>query len=76
MPYGNIPPQQPPPHFPNLKLGGGYPQPPIRPPPMMTSPNPDMNLNLNNNKLNTLFVGAIAAGIPDDWIEQLLKVNY
>ncbi|CAO3645687.1 unnamed protein product [Cunninghamella blakesleeana] len=76
MPYGNIPPQQPPPHFPNMKLGGGpvgYAQPPIRPPPMMAPPNPDMNFNFNNNKLNTLFVGAIAAGIPDDWIDQLLK---
>jgi RNA-binding protein 25 len=27
------------------------------------------------DKLNTLFVGAIAAGISDAWIETLLKVN-
>lgn len=27
------------------------------------------------DKLNTLFVGAIAAGVSDDWIETLLKVT-
>lgn len=27
------------------------------------------------DKLNTLFIGAIAAGVSDDWIETLLKVR-
>lgn len=28
-----------------------------------------------NGKLTTLFVGAIAAGVSDDWIVKLLEVN-
>lgn len=46
--------------------------------PINTAPPPATNTpprDIQKDKLNTLFVGAIAAGISDDWIETLLKVK-
>jgi hypothetical protein len=48
---------------------GGYP--PQGSPPSGGPPPP----SADKNKLNTLFVGAIPAGVQDEWIDQLLKVR-
>ncbi|KAI7905850.1 uncharacterized protein BX663DRAFT_483534 [Cokeromyces recurvatus] len=50
----------------------------VRPPPFIGSPqtgsaSPVNTTSPDNEKLNTLFVGAIAAGITDEWLETLLK---
>lgn len=37
-----------------------------------TTPAPDTN---TNEKLTTLFIGAIAPGVSDDWIVKLLEVR-
>lgn len=49
----------------------GQPQYMPRPPPNNSAPTPDTS----NEKLTTLFVGAIAAGVSDDWIVKLLEVR-
>lgn len=41
---------------------------------MVYRPPPNQSVPENADKLNTLFVGAIAPGISDDWIEKLLQV--
>ncbi|KAG1380752.1 hypothetical protein G6F60_004353 [Rhizopus arrhizus] len=53
---------------------------PVRPPAyggqynMVYRPPPNQSVPENTDKLNTLFVGAIAPGISDEWIEKLLQV--
>jgi hypothetical protein len=86
-PYGRPPPmnQGPPPGYggpPPMRPPFGGPPPmgsQYRPPggPFMSGPpNPQSHgpPAAENSKLTTLFVGAIAPGISDGWIEALLKV--
>jgi hypothetical protein len=42
---------------------------------MVYRPPPNQSVPENTDKLNTLFVGAIAPGISDEWIEKLLQVR-
>lgn len=45
--------------------------------PVPSNPSPSSpTTDANNDKLTTLFVGAIAPGISDDWIVKLLEVIY
>jgi hypothetical protein len=63
-PYGGPPPMQS-----NFRPPGG----PFMPgPPGMAAHGPPLP---ESDKLTTLFVGAIAPGISDAWIEALLKVG-
>ncbi|KAI8088198.1 hypothetical protein BDF21DRAFT_334381 [Thamnidium elegans] len=43
------------------------------PPPAASAPVSPSTADVNNDKLTTLFVGAIAPGISDDWIVKLLE---
>jgi hypothetical protein len=67
-PYGGPPPQQQ-----QQQQYMGRPPPLSGPPPI----SPTTNTDTTNEKLTTLFVGAIAPGVGDGWIEKLLEVmNY
>lgn len=83
---GYAPPYGPPPGYGGMRPppapygAGGY-MPPGRPPmhPMpgaasMIHGQPGAAGTTDNGKLTTLFIGAIAPGISDAWIEKLLRV--
>ncbi|KAJ2955997.1 hypothetical protein NQZ79_g8101 [Umbelopsis isabellina] len=65
QPYGGPPPMQ----SPFRPPGGPFPPGPPGMHPFGAPP-------VENEKLTTLFVGAIAPGISDSWIEAMLKVQY
>lgn len=73
QPGGYPPPHMPPGLPPNAS--------PMGPPPAAAGLTPTTSApstpprDAQKDKLNTLFVGAIAAGVSDEWIETLLKVN-
>ncbi|KAI9267867.1 hypothetical protein BY458DRAFT_437048 [Sporodiniella umbellata] len=64
--FGQPPPQRFPPGVRPPSYGGQY--------NMVYRPPPNQSVPENSDKLNTLFVGAIAAGVSDEWIEKLLQV--
>lgn len=69
-PQGGYPPTQSPQRLP---LNGSPMGTPINTAPPSATNTPPRDTQ--KDKLNTLFVGAIAAGVSDDWIETLLKVR-
>lgn len=69
-PFGGPPPSQQH-HYMGRPPPSSSGPPPISP----TTASPINPAEAANDKLNTLFVGAIAAGVDDGWIQKLLEVK-